>query len=88
MSVEQVRIDLLKILIPTASRVGITEPANVIEICRKLEEYVLEFDQTGVMTPDTPGKRGPGRPRKEKPDQSTPAFLTPPNGGQVEPSPR
>jgi hypothetical protein len=83
-----VRLEILKVLIPSASRVGIQEPDNLIEISRKLEKYVIDSDQTDAVTPDASGKRTLGLPRKEKRNPDTPAFLTPPNGGQVESSPR
>lgn len=88
MQVAELRLDLIKTLIPAAAKYGITEPEHLIKISRDLEKYVLESDQTDAVTPDASGKRPPGRPRKEKPEPETPAFLTPPHGGQVEPSPR
>lgn len=88
MQAETVRLEILKLLIPTASRVGITEPEKMIEISRTFEKYVLECDQTGADMPDAPGRRQPGRPRKDKSDPSTPEFLTPPSGGQVDSSSR
>jgi hypothetical protein len=72
------RLELLKVLLPMASRAGIEDPAKIIEKARTLENYVLDSDATGEETPDSPLKRGPGRPRKEKPDSDPPDFLTPP----------
>lgn len=88
MSPADARLEILKILIPAASKVGISEPEQLVKISRKFEEYVLESRQMVEGTPDSTSKRPPGRPRKEKPIPDTPAFLTPPDGGQVEPSPR
>lgn len=88
MSPADVRIKLLELLIPTASRMGMTDPTQIIESCRKLESYVIESQPQVEGTPDSTAKRQSGRPRKEKPEPATPDFLTPPDGGQVEPSPR
>ena len=77
----EIRIEILKLLVPTASKYGILEPEQLIESSRKLEKYVLESDQTDAVTPDASGKRTLGLPRKEKQKPDTPAFLTPPNGG-------
>ena len=75
---DHARLEILKVLIPAASRHGISEPERIIETARALEQYVLESPQIGEVTPDSPSRRGPGRPRKEKHDPSTPEFLTPP----------
>lgn len=75
---QHVRLELLKVLLPSAARNSITDPQKLIEVARTLENYVLESPQPAEATPDSANKRGPGRPRKEKPDQAPPAFLTPP----------
>lgn len=81
MSLVEVRLEIIKVLIPTASRMGVTDPANLIDSCRKLEQYVIESQPLVEGQPDSTGKRSTGRPRKEKPATETPDFLTPPNGG-------
>lgn len=82
LAVEQsVRLDIIKTLLPMASRAGIEDPQRLIEKARTLEEYVLGSQSLAEATPDSAGKRGPGRPRKEKPELPTPDFMTPPNGG-------
>jgi hypothetical protein len=78
MRAPEVRLEILKVLIPVATRNGISDPEILISASRTLENYVLESHPTGEVTPDSPTKRGPGRPRKEKPDPSPPDFLTPP----------
>lgn len=75
MSPETVRIELLKLFIPNASRQGLTDPALVIETCSKLEEYVLGSKQAEDL-PDSAPRKG-GRPRKEKSDPTLPSFLDP-----------
>lgn len=75
---EHVRLELLKVLIPSAARNSLTEPEILTATARTLENYVLESPQPAEATSDSANKRGPGRPRKEKPDQAPPAFLTPP----------
>ena len=78
MQVHEVRLELLKVLLPIASRHSIIEPQKLVETARTLENYVLESEPPAEVTPDSAGKRGPGRPRKENPA----------HGGQVEPNPR
>lgn len=73
-----VRLEILKVLLPAAARQSITEPENLIATARALENYVLESAPQGEATPDSPARRGPGRPRKEKPDTPMPEFMTPP----------
>jgi len=68
-----VRLELLKLLIPQASRVGITIPENTIEICKKFEDYVSS-DSEEVPASQASGK--PGRPAKGT-DNKVPAFLDP-----------
>lgn len=84
----EVRIELLKLLVPSASKVGITEPERIIDSCRKLESYVLESAPNGEEQPDSPTRGTLRLPRKGKQNEATPAFLTPPTGGQVDSSPR
>lgn len=73
-----VRLEIIKILLPQASRHGIAEPEKIVETARTLENYVLESEQPAEETPDSATRRGPGRPRKEKPQPTAPDFLTPP----------
>lgn len=74
-----IRLEIIKVLLPVASRHGITEPEQIIKTATQLADFVLESAQQGAASPDVPDKRGPGRPRKEKPEPSpAPDFLTPP----------
>ena len=57
------RLELLKLLIPQASKVGISEPTHIIKSCLQFEEYVLGSSMTGEV-PDSPTKRKGGRPKR------------------------
>lgn len=74
----EVRLRLLGMLIPAASRHGISEPGQIIKSATELENYVVASDQPDVATPDTSNRPTLTRPRKEKPLVATPDFLTPP----------
>lgn len=78
LAADAVRLEILKMLLPVASRLGIESPEKIIEKARTFENYVLESDEQAGVTPDPADRRKPGRPRKEKPDQPVPEFLTPP----------
>ena len=74
----EVRLRILNMLIPAASRHGISEPEQIIKSATALENYVVESAPLDVVTPDTPNRPTLTRPRKEKPTVATPDFLTPP----------
>lgn len=73
-----VRLEILKVLLPMASRHGISEPDQIIKTATALSQFVLESTQQGAEPPDVPDKRTLKLPRKEKPAETTPDFLTPP----------
>lgn len=73
-----VRLEIVKVLLPAASRHGITEPEQIIKTAAHLADFVLESPQQGAASPDAPDKRTLKLPRKEKPADATPDFLTPP----------
>lgn len=75
MLADEIRIELLKILVPVASRVGITDPEHIIGTCKKLEEYVSSAQREDA--PASPSARKPGRPLKETSVPPVPAFLDP-----------
>lgn len=79
MSPEVARLEILKLLVPNASRQGITDPTLIIECCSKLEEYVLGLKQAEDLPDSAPRKSS--RPRKEKSDAVLPSFLDPTHGG-------
>jgi hypothetical protein len=73
-----VRLEILKVLLPMASRHGISEPEEIVKTAARLAAFVLESPQQGAASPDTPDKRTLRLPRKEKPADATPDFMTPP----------
>lgn len=73
-----VRLEILKVLIPAASRHGISEPQNIVESARMLEKYVVESPEQEVVKPDASDKRTLRLPRKDKQVDAPPAFMTPP----------
>ena len=75
---EEVRLRILAVLIPAASRHGISEPEQIIKIATGLENYVVASDQPDVISPDTSNRTKLTLPRKEKQMVTTPDFLTPP----------
>lgn len=74
----EVRLRILGMLIPAASRHGISEPEQIIKSATTLENYVVE-SQPDTVTPNVSNRPVLTRPRKEKPPVETPAFLTPPS---------
>ncbi|CAB4140697.1 hypothetical protein UFOVP669_5 [uncultured Caudovirales phage] len=49
-----VRLELLKVLLPAASRAGLTDPSAIVQSAGTLEKYVLGLSQHGEKTPDSP----------------------------------
>lgn len=77
---QHVRLEILKVLVPAATRNALAGEAEIIlGTARQLEKYVLESQQSGEVTPDSPNRRILTRPRKEKVEDGTPAFMTPPS---------
>lgn len=74
----EVRLRILGMLIPAASRHGISEPDQIIKSATTLENYVVESAPLDVVTPDTSNRKTLTRPRMEKPLVATPEFMTPP----------
>ena len=69
-----VRLELVKVMIPVASRHGLTS-AELVESCTRLEKYVLGFAPVGDMpTPTT--RKTLTKPVKLS-DNSVPSFLSP-----------
>ena len=73
----EVRLRILAMLIPAASRHGISNPAEIIQIATGLEKYVVE-SVSDVRPPDTSNRTKLTLPRKEKQLVTTPDFMTPP----------
>lgn len=60
---QNIRLEILKSVIPQASKVGMTEPKYIVETCLHFEKYVLGSDNNGEV-PDSPPKRKGGRPKR------------------------
>lgn len=72
---ETVRLEILKLIVPITSRLGINEPERIVATCKTLEEYVSSAQREDV--PASHDARKPGRPRKEISEHPMPAFLDP-----------
>jgi hypothetical protein len=79
----EVRLRILGMVIPQASRVGIQEPEYIVKTCKTLENYVLE-SKSGESTSDSPTKKKPGRPRKGSSGNGLDGETGPAHGGQAE----
>ena len=66
-----VRLELVKVMIPVASRHGLTS-AELVESCAQLEKYVLGLSSVGEAPTPTPRKTLT-RPVK---DNQVPSFLS------------
>jgi hypothetical protein len=75
----QIRLTLLSMVLPQASRVSITDPKLIIETCTELEKYVLDSEK-GENLPDSPTKRAPGRPKRTT-DNDSISKVDPTHGG-------
>lgn len=82
-----IRLELLKVLIPQATKYGLTEPQMMIDTCTQLEKYVLD-SKHGESQPDSPTARKMGRPRKGQVEPDSGSTPDPTHGGQVESNPR
>jgi len=74
------RLELLKVLVPSAARHSL-ETHAVVEIARALENYVVESapeKSIGEEQPASPNRETLSLPRKDKQDPGVPEFLTPP----------
>lgn len=75
----QIRLALLGMVLPQASRVSMTDPKLIIETCTTLEDYVLD-SKKGEKLPDSPPKRAPGRPKRTT-ETSAVSHSDPTHGG-------
>ena len=57
------RIKILSIVVPQATRVGMTEPEHIVKTCSFLEKYVLDSDKVEEQSNSTPVKKM-GRPKR------------------------
>ena len=68
-----VRLELVKVMIPVASRHGLTS-GEIVTTCARLEKYVLGLSSVGEAPTPTPRKTLT-KPVK-LPDNSVPSFLS------------
>lgn len=79
-TVAAVRLEILKVLVPNASRHSLATD-EILQTARKLENYVVEFASEKSDSGDQPdplARETLSLPRKDKPDEAIPAFMTPP----------
>lgn len=72
MEAPDVRLELVKAVVPIASRHGLTGD-EIVETCTRLEKYVLGLPSVGELPAPTPRKTLT-RPVK---DNQVPSFLSP-----------
>lgn len=72
-----IRLEILKVLVPAASRHAL-QGNEIVETARKLESYVVDFAPNGGEQPDPPNRETLTLPRKDKVDEALPNFMTPP----------
>ncbi len=73
MQAADVRLELVKVMIPVASRHGLTS-GEIVTTCTQLEKYVLGLSSVGEAPTPTPRKTLT-KPVK-LPDNSVPSFLS------------
>jgi hypothetical protein len=59
----EIRLRIVEVLVPQATRFSIEQPEYIIKTCRQLESYVLDLIDDESQ-PDSSPKRKPGRPAK------------------------
>lgn len=61
----EVRLRIVEAVLPTASRNGFSDPDRIVDICSRLEKYVvsLEPNSQGELSDPAPKRRN-SRPRK------------------------
>ena len=57
----EVRLRLLEVVVPTASKVGLTNSQEIVQIATRLEEYVLEGQANDRNTLTLNKDKGSGR---------------------------
>lgn len=75
-----IRMRILEVVIPQATRVGITSPKTLIDSCTVFEEYVLG-SQREEMKPDSSTPRKTRRPRNETTEPTPSETPDPALGG-------
>lgn len=64
---EEIRLRIVEAVLPNASRHGFSDPNKVVEICSRLENYVVSSEprNSGKLSDPQPSRRK-SRPRSEK----------------------
>lgn len=52
----ELRLELLKVMIPKAAQVGITQPETIVNACTHFENYVVGSEKDGVSPASAPPK--------------------------------
>lgn len=76
-AIAAIRLEIVKALVPVSSRHGLTCD-EIVETARKLESYVVDSAPNGEEIPDSPNRGTLTLPRKDKPSEAVPEFMTPP----------
>jgi len=73
-----VRLEIVKVVVPTASRNSLTSD-EIINACCMLEKYVVGCEPSDERKPDSSPRGTLKLPRKEKQAERLPEFMTPPS---------
>jgi len=60
----ELRLRIAEVVIPQASRVGITEPSYIVKTCKEIEKYVIGRENSSELLDSQPKRKG----RKPKGD--------------------
>lgn len=63
MDKSEVRLRIVEVLVPQATRVGIEQPEYIIKACTQLEKYVLDLKEDENQPDSSPAKKA-NRPAK------------------------
>lgn len=62
MDKSEIRLRIVEVMVPQATRVGVLEPEYIVKSCSQLEEYVLGVKETGEES-DSPTTRKRRKPK-------------------------
>jgi hypothetical protein len=48
---DEIRLELVRVVAPLATRAGLEKPDQIVQICSLLEEYVLDSKQSTGVSP-------------------------------------
>jgi hypothetical protein len=72
MDSQEVRLEILRIVVPQATRVGIVQPESIVKTCSHLENYVIGLTNAEEKPTPAPRKKAT---RPKKTTEKTPDFL-------------